>query len=108
MNGAWARAILRARRAAYLGELALGEDNEQASLAARTVTDDDELATDLGHGGDSAHAAGAHKVGRVAGFGLRWAYLTMEAQSEQYNKFEKRSFGEHKQTPRTQNGPLDG
>jgi hypothetical protein len=35
----------------YLGEGALGEDDQQTRLTAGSVTDDDELATDLGHAG---------------------------------------------------------
>lgn len=34
----------------HLGEGALGEDDEQAGLATGTVTDDNELSADFGHG----------------------------------------------------------
>jgi hypothetical protein len=40
------------RARSYLGESALGEDNQQTGFTAGTIADDDELATNLSHDSD--------------------------------------------------------
>ena len=53
-----------------LGELALGEDDEQAGLAAGTVTDDHQLAADLGGHGCFCEEGTNNKGAQQQAFGL--------------------------------------